>query len=77
MYCSAIFYPVDQLSGPIRQVVEWNPLYLYIRCLRGAVMDGLPPSLWDFLLMAAWGVGVYFIGWGIFRSLREKLLQRL
>ena len=44
MYCSAIFYPADQLSGPIRQVVEFNPLYLYIRCLRGAVMEGLPPT---------------------------------
>lgn len=43
MYCSAIFYPADQLSGFIRQVVEANPLYLYIRCLRGAVMEGLPP----------------------------------
>ena len=77
MYCSDIFYPVDQLSGPIRQVVEINPLYLFIRCLRGAVMDARPPSGWDFLLMAAWGVGVYLAGWGIFRVLREKLMQRL
>ena len=28
MYCSAIFYPAGQLSGPIRQVVEFNqPLF--------------------------------------------------
>ena len=47
MYCSAIFYPADQLSGFIRQVVEANPLYLYIRCLRGAVMEGLPPAGWE------------------------------
>ena len=77
MYCSAIFYPADQLSGFIRQVVEANPLYPYIRCLRGAVMEGLPPAGWELGLMAAWGVGVYLLGWGVFRRLREKLLLRL
>lgn len=77
MYCSAIFYPADQLSGPIRQVVEFNPLYLYIRCLRGAVMEGLPPTWEEIARMVAWGAGVYLVGWGIFRVLREKILLRL
>ena len=76
MYCSAIFYPADQLSGPIRQVVEFNPLYLYIRCLRGAVMEGLPPTWEEIARMVAWGAGVYLAGWGIFRVLREKILLR-
>ena len=77
MYCSAIFYPADQLSGWIRQVVEANPLYLYIRCLRGAVMEGLAPAAADTVLMALWGVGIYLLGWLLFRRLREPLLQRL
>lgn len=77
MYCSAIFYPADQLSGPIRQVVEWNPLYLFIRCFRRAVIDSRPPSWWELLLMLGWGAGVYLLGWGIFRSQKEKLLRRL
>lgn len=77
MYCSAIFYPADQLSGPIRQVVEFNPLYLYIRCLRGAVMEGLPPTWEEIARMVAWGGCVYLAGWGIFRVLREKILLRL
>ena len=77
MYCSAIFYPADQLSGPIRQVVEFNPLYLYIRCLRGAVMEGLTPTWEEIARMVAWGAGVYLAGWGIFRVLREKILLRL
>lgn len=77
MYCSAIFYPAGQLSGPIRQVVEFNPLYLYIRCLRGAVMEGLPPTWEEIARMVAWGGCVYLAGWGIFRVLREKILLRL
>ena len=71
------FGDIKHLSGFIRQVVEANPLYLYIRCLRGAVMEGLPPAGWELGLMAAWGVGVYLLGWGVFRRLREKLLLRL
>lgn len=77
MYCSAIFYPVDQLSPPVRQLVEVNPIYLFIRCLRGAILESVPPSGWDLALMAVWGAGVYLLGWGVFRGLREKLLQRL
>lgn len=77
MYCSAIFYPAGQFSGPIRQVVEFNPLYLYIRCLRGAVMEGLPPTWEEIARMVAWGGCVYLAGWGIFRVLREKILLRL
>ena len=77
MYCSAIFYPADQLTGPIRGLVELNPLYLMIRCLRGAVMDGLPPSWGELLLIALWGGGAALAGWGIFRALRNPMLMRL
>ena len=77
MYCSAIFYPADQLSGPIRSLVEANPIYLFIRCLRAAVMEGLPPTLWELVVMALWGGGTALAGWGIFRSLRKPMLVRL
>ena len=77
MYCSAIFYPADQLSGPIRWVVEVNPLYLFIRVLRSAVMESQPPSGGELLLMVLWGGGVYLAGRGIFRACREAVLRRL
>lgn len=77
MYCSAIFYPADQLSGPIHWVVEVNPLYLFIRVLRSAVMEAQPPSGGELLLMVLWGGGVYLVGRGIFRACREAVLRRL
>ncbi len=77
MYCSAIFYPAQQLSGPIRGVVEFNPLYLWIRCLRGAVMEARVPRWEELLLMEVWGFGVYFLGHWFFRGAREKILQHL
>ena len=77
MYCSAIFYPVEQLSGPMRRVVEANPLYLFIACLRGAVLEQRFPSPWAMLAMAAWGAGMCALGALVFRALREKIYQRL
>ena len=77
MYCSALFYPADQLSGAIRWVVEANPLYLFIRCLRGAVLEQRFPSPWAMLAMAAWGAGMCALGALVFRALREKIYQRL
>lgn len=40
MYCSAIFYPVEQLQGIIRVVIWNNPLYTFIHCMRKVVMMG-------------------------------------
>ncbi len=77
MYCSALFYPVDQLSGPMRAVVEANPLYLFIRCLRGAMLEARPVLWQELALMLLWGIGVYGAGHGIFRACREKILQKL
>ncbi len=77
MYCSAIFYPVEQLSGPMRRVVEANPLYLFIASLRGAVLEQRFPSPWAMLAMAAWGAGMCALGALVFRALREKIYQRL
>ena len=40
-------------------------------------MEGLAPAAADTVLMALWGVGIYLLGWLLFRRLREPLLQRL
>lgn len=77
MYCSAIFYPVEQLSGPIRRVVELNPVYACITCLRGAVLEGRFPGPAALAWMGAWGLGMYALGTLVFRGLRGKIMQRL
>ena len=40
LYCSALFYPVDQLTGLIKEVIVNNPIFCYIDALRGVVMYG-------------------------------------
>ena len=77
MYCSAIFYPVEQLQGLIRVVIWNNPLYTYIHCLRKAVMYGTLPDTVEFLQMILWAAAIYGLGYGIFRRCRSKILQKI
>lgn len=77
MYCSAIFYPISQISGVMRTVILMNPLYVYIACMRGAVMDGLLPTPVQWIQMILWGVGMFLVGAAVFRSQKNKIMQKL
>lgn len=77
MYCSAIFYPVEQLRGFIRTVIQNNPMYIFIHCMRKAVMYGQLPFLQDFLKMAGWSMGMFLVGYITFGISRRKILQKL
>ena len=54
-----------------------NPLYVYIACMRGAVMDGLLPTLVQWIQMILWGVGMFLVGAAVFRSQKNKIMQKL
>ena len=77
MYCSAIFYPVEQLQGFIRVVIQNNPLYVYIHCMRGAVMTGELPGGTEWLQMVLWGAGACLLGVMVFRKNRNSIMQRI
>ena len=77
MYCSAIFYPVEQLQGIIRVVIWNNPLYTFIHCMRKAVMMGALPERIEWFQMLFWSLGVYAIGSLIFQKNRNRIMQKL
>lgn len=77
MYCSALFYPIDNLTGIIRMVVTNNPIFVYINCLRSVIMQGQLPAPDDLIKMVVWGVGVYLIGYRIFRKHKNKVMQKI
>ncbi len=77
MYCSAIFYPAEQLQGFIRIIILNNPIYTYIHCLRKAVMYGQVPGGVEWAQMILWGVGMYYIGYWIFKKNKNKIMQRI
>ncbi|HJD47129.1 MAG TPA: ABC transporter permease [Candidatus Mediterraneibacter norfolkensis] len=77
MYCSAIFYPVDRLEGPIGTVIELNPIYEYISATRSIVMYGGMPTVSDILKMMIWAVVMAGIGYYIFRINKNKVMQKI
>lgn len=77
MYCSALFYPIDQMKGIIRTIIELNPIYNYVDALRSVVMyDALPPA-WEIVRMVIWAVVVYTAGYCIFRRNKNKVMQKI
>ena len=77
MYCSAIFYPAEQLEGIIRQVIEINPIYNYIDSLRSIVMYGSVPQAGEILYMTVWSAAVCAMGYSIFRRKRNQVMQKI
>lgn len=77
MYCSAIFYPVEQLHGVIRWVIWANPMYTYIHCLRQAVMYGQLPGTVQWLQMILWSAALYILGSVVFRRNRNRIMQKI
>lgn len=77
MYCSAIFYPVEQITGIIRLVILNNPLYVYIHCMRKSVMHGALPTGTEWAQMALWGGGMLLLGMIVFRRNRNRIMQKI
>lgn len=77
MYCSAIFYPVEQLEGPIRTIITWNPLFVYIHCMRKTVMDGQTPVPVEWMQMLFWSVSLFYLGFTVFKKSKNAIMQRI
>ncbi|MGI6007363.1 MAG: ABC transporter permease [Ruminococcus sp.] len=77
MYCSGLFYPAEELEGMIRQVVLLNPVYVFIKSLRGAVMYGTVPDQHEFLQMILWSTGMFLTGRLVFRKNRNRITASL
>lgn len=77
MYCSAIFYPVEQLHGLIRIIIWNNPLYTYIHALRKAIMYGELPLNVELFQMVVWAFGIYLIGHTIFKKNKNKIMLKI
>lgn len=77
MYCSAIFYPVEQITGIMRTVILNNPLYVYILCMRKAVLYGTLPTAVQWLQMILWGAGMFLIGAFVYHRNRNQIMQKI
>lgn len=77
MYCSALFYPIDSLSGIIREVIMVNPIFNYIDALRQIILYQSLPSLFETGRMMLWGVVMFAIGYVVFRKNKNEVMQKI
>ena len=74
MYCSAIFYSVDNYSSQIQQVFLFNPVYLFIYYFRTILISGTVPTLGVHLTILAYTAGVLLIGSVMYKKLNTRFL---
>lgn len=77
MYMSALFYPVDNLSDIMRQVVNANPVYSYIRFARDIMLYGKLPEPMVWVKVIAWGILSFLAGYVIFKKNENLVMQRI
>lgn len=74
MYLSAIFYTVDSFPEWIQKTFLLNPVYVYIKYFRVAVIDGCVPTLGFNLLCVFYAILVLLIGLFVYKKKNHEFL---
>jgi len=77
MYISALFYPVEGLSGMMQRVVNLNPVYNYIHFAREVMIYGSRPEPELWLKIVLWGVLSFTAGYWIFRKSEGRVMEKM
>lgn len=77
MYLTPIFYPIDMLPPQIQAVINWNPMYQYIKYFRLLIMDGIIPAWRTNLFCFGFGSAMLVIGVYMFQKLQDKFILHI
>ena len=77
MYLTPIFYPMDMLPPQIQAVINWNPMYQYIKYFRLLIMDGIIPAWRTNLFCFGLGLAMLVIGIYSFQKLQDKFILHI
>lgn len=73
----AMYYPIEMLTGGMRKIVEWNPIYWYVRVARDCVLYGKISDNAILLRAIFGGIGSFLVGVLIFKINENKIIQKL
>ena len=74
MYLSAIFYTVDVYPPLVQKLFLLNPVYVYIKYFRLAVLGGTLPSVQYHALALGYAIGAFLVGSLIYKVKNHKFL---
>jgi len=75
MYLTPIFYGAKQLGNEtVTAIINANPMTHFVTAFRDLVQWGVIPSGMEFLICYAWAIGMFVLGYLIFRLNRKKYI---
>lgn len=77
MYLCAIFYPVEQLPDKMQQLINMNPMYVFIHFSRECILHQRIPEPMEWLKMILWGVLVFLFGYWFFKRKENTVMQKI
>ena len=77
MYMTALFYPVDSVAPALKRVIEMNPTYAFIYCARECVVYGRCPEFNVWLQIILWAVGMFAVGYFVFKKNENTVMQKV
>lgn len=77
MYMSAIFYPVENIAPTMQKIIKMNPIYAYISFSRECVLYRTVPNVSVWVKMILWGVGMFLIGYYVFKKKENTVMQKV
>jgi len=77
LYLSAIFYPVNELPIYLQKIINFNPIYNYIDCMRSLILHASLPPMIEVIKIILWAAGSYVVGYLVFKSNKNKIMQKI
>ena len=74
MYMSAIFYTIEEFPAFAQRLFLLNPVYVYIKYFRLAVLEATVPSPQFHLLALGYALLAFFVGAVIYKTKNHKFL---
>lgn len=76
-YMTPIFYPESIIGDKFKWVLQFNPMYHFIRYVRNIVLDNSMPTLRAHLFCLIFSIGTLIIGTIIFKKTEKKFIFNL
>lgn len=70
-WLTPIFLPESRLGELLPGLGYWNPLTYFVRGYRDSILGGKLPAASDFAVLAAFGLGTFFLGGLFFRQTKR------
>lgn len=72
---SCIFYPIISMVPNVQKIVRYNPLYISIDIVRGAVIYGLVPEMMQCVKLGTIAAGSVLLGVIVFVANKDRILK--